>query len=393
MKDLEKILIVTDIPFWERGIGNRERLFLLIEDLRAVSSLSVYYTGEVTKSKTPEHIKIHIPLNRRNKLFLTALNKIQRVIQPVALKNIVLKSLGKEPQPIPFEKKFLPLDKLLFRLFIKANRPNTIIYEYLRMWSLFKSTRGIPYQSIIDTHDVQSLRQESLVSNNLTPSGPRLTFDQEVSMLKSFDKVITIQKEEEYLLNSLMKGKVCTYGLKMFPKNNKNKPKTDKINILFLGINSHPNQISLDFILKNIFPKIKSFCNLYIAGSVCDHVAIIDDDSIIRLGVIDRLSEIYANIHAIINPTTIKGGLKIKNIEALSYGCAVITSPTGAEGLKHFIDSGYLFICERSVDYLNALKLIKEQSHFDYSRLETSFSKYIDNDVNNKIFLNGTLNE
>ena len=52
-------------------------------------------------------------------------------------------------------------------------------------------------------------------------------------------------------------------------------------------------------------------------------------------GHIADLDLFYASHDIFLNPVAFGGGLKIKNVEALAHGLALITTPVGAEGLKN----------------------------------------------------------
>lgn len=52
------------------------------------------------------------------------------------------------------------------------------------------------------------------------------------------------------------------------------------------------------------------------------------------IGYVRRLAGAYRAADVVINPVTLGTGLKIKTVEALASGKAVVTTPCGAEGLE-----------------------------------------------------------
>ena len=87
----------------------------------------------------------------------------------------------------------------------------------------------------------------------------------------------------------------------------------------------------------NIWPKIKKeFPNLklLIGGGICKRPEIQNKgEDIELLGKINDLQNFYSKGDIFINPVFEGTGLKIKNIEALSYGKIVICHPHNIEGI------------------------------------------------------------
>ena len=58
------------------------------------------------------------------------------------------------------------------------------------------------------------------------------------------------------------------------------------------------------------------------------------------MGTVASIGEFWPAIDIAINPVRFGSGLKIKNVEALAYARALVTSPVGAEGLESAAPSG-----------------------------------------------------
>jgi glycosyltransferase involved in cell wall biosynthesis len=65
-------------------------------------------------------------------------------------------------------------------------------------------------------------------------------------------------------------------------------------------------------------------------------------DGVVRVGYIRRLDRAYREAAVIVNPVRFGTGLKIKTVEALARGKAVVTTSCGAEGLESGMGSAFI---------------------------------------------------
>jgi GT2 family glycosyltransferase len=116
-----------------------------------------------------------------------------------------------------------------------------------------------------------------------------------------------------------------------------NLPKhSERFDLLFVGSNHHPNEDAMNFLIAEILPKITenlTNINLHVVGSVCD--AIPDHQSIIKHGIVSdaELERLYLCSRIFVAPLRYGMGVKGKIIDAFDYGCPVVTTDIGAQGL------------------------------------------------------------
>lgn len=104
----------------------------------------------------------------------------------------------------------------------------------------------------------------------------------------------------------------------------------------YLGANNKFNQYSLEMALPpllEVLDALPSKPTLELAGNICN-VIDIDHPRLRKLGFVRDESEFYASADLVINPTLVGTGLKIKTVEAMSYGVPLISTQTGYDGLK-----------------------------------------------------------
>ena len=85
-------------------------------------------------------------------------------------------------------------------------------------------------------------------------------------------------------------------------------------------------------------------------------------DNVQLLGPMEALDSLYRQTDIVINPVFAGGGLKIKNVEALSFGKPVITSTAGVIGLEGAQEVGALVACEGTEAFAAAISELAADS-------------------------------
>jgi hypothetical protein len=113
--------------------------------------------------------------------------------------------------------------------------------------------------------------------------------------------------------------------------------------IFFSDYTYGPNRVALDNILFKIKPlldKRKGFsysliiCGRGLSRSYVDQY-IKNDDNLKYLGFIQDLNSLLIKADVFLNPVLAGGGVQTKSIQALAAGATVISSESGARGIKH----------------------------------------------------------
>lgn len=110
--------------------------------------------------------------------------------------------------------------------------------------------------------------------------------------------------------------------------------------ILFVGGFGHPpNTDAVIWFINEIYPKIREKINttFYVVGSrPSDEILELDGDGVSILGFVEEkeLERLYANCKMVVIPLRYGAGVKGKLLEALYYGCPVVTTSVGAEGVE-----------------------------------------------------------
>ncbi len=109
--------------------------------------------------------------------------------------------------------------------------------------------------------------------------------------------------------------------------------------LLFVGSNTAPNIVGLEWFFREIWPAIRAArpqAQLKVAGSVARAISS-TPDGVSMPGVVGDLAPLYAEAGVVISPLYTGSGLKIKLIEALAAGKAVVGTSVTAQGVEHLV--------------------------------------------------------
>ncbi|WP_034858146.1 capsular polysaccharide export protein, LipB/KpsS family [Sinorhizobium sojae] len=200
---------------------------------------------------------------------------------------------------------------------------------------------------VLDTHDVQHLLEESLAQSGKEQEFSLIKMKaHEKRLLSQFDRLVAINRNEHaYLKRFLQPARKPIYTVPAFQATEDIVLGAEemKYDFLFVGSSATFNRDGfLKFeeevlaALHQRYPDMK----VAVVGSVCDTAAIkkLRKKYLHRLGYVDDLSTIYDQSKIVVVPIMAGAGMKIKLIEALAHGKAVVSTSLGADGVD--IESG-----------------------------------------------------
>lgn len=256
------------------------------------------------------------------------------------------------------------------------NHFDVVITNYIFMTNFFEKLPN-KILKIIDTHDILSDRLELYQRNGIEPGFYYTTKEQEKIGLDRADIVIAIQDIEATYFQKQTKAKVITIN-HLEDKNFLDKKCKKLKKIGYLGANNKFNIKSI----KEFIEEFKQYKNpnieLHIAGYICN-VLKVSDPRIKSVGFVDNLSQFYEEMDLIINPTSIGTGLKIKSIEALSFGIAIISTKIGFDGINSNLKEHNLKNSKELIASIDNLYKDKNKLDFLTDSCKKMFEEYLEN--------------
>lgn len=225
---------------------------------------------------------------------------------------------------------------------ILERRPRVVIIEFLRLsYTLFplpQTSHPAPH-TLIDTHDILHLRAARARARGADVDQP-IDAAREWQMLAHYDAVLAIQGLEATRLREGLPGRtvlVVPHGVAVAGSPSRPIAATRPVRIGFLGGRDASNRDALDWFVREVWPGLhaewKAQVELHVAGQVTKSWST-TAEGVRNLGPVDSIDDFWRAIDIAINPVRYGSGLKIKNVEALAHGRALLTTSIGAEGLE-----------------------------------------------------------
>lgn len=205
----------------------------------------------------------------------------------------------------------------------------------------------------LDDIDSKAMARQLVIEKNLLGKELRLIHQLRIKRqqaieqtLAQFSNVLIVCSDKDRKELSMQVGgcEVATIpNCIIIPETEKNDVtnKKNQLNILFVGTMSYaPNEDAILYFQNSIYPEIKQQLTpiklvLKVVGfAPSKEVINLDDgDSLIVTGGVDSVTPYYLDADLVICPIRHGGGTRIKILEAMSFGCATVSTVIGAEGI------------------------------------------------------------
>lgn len=179
---------------------------------------------------------------------------------------------------------------------------------------------------IIDTHDWITLNE--FYKNKKLNIGKR--FSEEINNLSKFDRIVTISEDEHTVFKRFLEDKVINIPPSFLSHFNNHPDK--KYDLIFVGSENYFNIQSMQWFFKNVYPLLPENINIVIIGRICKHLEKKKNVTLIEFA--ESLEPYYNQSRIAICPMLEGTGIKIKVIEALSYGLPVVGTERAVDGFS-----------------------------------------------------------
>jgi len=340
-----KIAALCDFPYWEANVGTAIRYESLCQSLSNVCELTVI-------SSVSLHGKF------RNFAEETPYELIDRT---------QLRRLDKKLQSgeIPGVRADRQMTVRTIKHVVESRNFDAVLTPYFnRKWMIEHLQPSVV--RIIDTHDCQSQRTRSFALHGLTPTFS-MTREEEGKALSDYDIAVAMSDEDQDEFSQITDIPVVTAPFRL-PVRDIYKTRQTAVDLLFIAAKSDVNNMTVDYLLREIMPLVGRPTNLHIVGNVAVPDFKPRLTNVIRHERVEDLVDIYGKVDLALNPTYAGGGVKTKTLEAICYGVPVLTSDEGARGMRNLLPDELIANDKESFAYkINVL--------LDNFRLRTQLSK------------------
>ncbi len=326
-KRKETVLLVTDRVLVPRARGNDVRITDLIRSLRSENYRVVL-------------VARRIPRTRRNPLpwMRLSFSRARLVDHIISVEAPGFR--GGSPSTYDCAPFLQPV-----RRAVAAYDPIAVIAEYCWMAPCLDVVENRALK-MVDTHDLMYLRGR-IYGAGSAAAWVNCTRDEEALLLARADVIMAIQPHERLELEAMVpSATVIHVPHACWAEERSGLGRSQPDVISFVGSDNHSNVTGIRAFLENAWPVVRRAhprAELRIYGNVVKKLdSGVQRDGVRLLGYTDHVGDAYAQASVMINPVTHGTGLKIKTVEALAFGKALVTTSCGAAGLEDHAGTAFL---------------------------------------------------
>ncbi len=219
---------------------------------------------------------------------------------------------------------------------IRRRNATTVIVNYDFWAPLLEQLSGSGCKRVIVMHDLLSARTRAFLEAGTPLDSPHVDEAEEMAWLSSADLVLAAQPREAEYIRKQINTPVLVAPLPYIAKRLPGPPAPETC--LFVGANIPPNQTGIRWFIDEVWPKVRAACptaTLALVGSIC---SFLEDGipGVLKLNIVPSMDSEYARACVCVVPLLIGSGIKIKLIEAMSFGKAVVSTTTGVQGVEEW---------------------------------------------------------
>lgn len=250
---------------------------------------------------------------------------------------------------------------------IERRNATTVLVNYAFWAPLFDESRLSGRKRVILMHDLLSARVSRFLSAGTPLDCPLIDEPTELAWLNRADTVLAAQRSEAEEIRTKVRATVLVQPILFETHPSAGAPEPGRC--LFVGGNILPNRTGLEWFLREVWPRViaaRPDARLIVAGSVSTAVEA-KAPAVTALGVVPSLASEYAQASVCVVPLLIGSGIKIKLLEALSYGKATVATSVGVQGLEDWAE-GVVDVADDPVRFCAAIVQLLNQDELRQAR-------------------------
>lgn len=261
---------------------------------------------------------------------------------------------------------------------LKTNEYDYIVISYVCWTELIRNNPHLKKAKlIIDTHDLLTSQFQN--TNNFRLGD---FFQKEIELLNNYDTIIAISVEEAYVYSQFTKKKVKIISHSV-PDNFSNEKITKSIDIIYVASDNDHNKISAKWFFDEVYPLLNKSLKIVVVGRVVDYFP--DFPNVEKVKYVEDLNEYYNDSKIAICPMLSGTGLKIKVIEAMSYGLPIVCNERGVDGLFNKTNNGCL-VSNELCQFADNIHKLLENDLFYKTNANLSKQYFIENNSINTVY-------
>lgn len=244
-----------------------------------------------------------------------------------------------------------------------CGRADVILLDYAFLTPCIKFAARGQTPSIVVMHDLFSAVVPALRKVAEDQYIPEISEPEEMALLSAADLVVAIQDEEAAVVRDrLPQQRVTVAPMAVEAAGHASLGESDTI--LFVASNTLPNSDGLRWFIDNVWGRIRAArpsTRFLVAGSVAWSYAPVIP-GVEYLGIVADLRELYQSAGVIVSPLRVGSGLKIKLVEGLGWGKAMVVTPTSIRGVEPIVKNAVLIADDAETFATHVLRLLADKT-------------------------------
>ena len=250
---------------------------------------------------------------------------------------------------------------------IAAAHASSVLANYCFWGPFLGEGRLATRRTAILMHDLLSARVQRFQEAGLPLDCPHISASREMRWLSGARTVLAAQEREAETIRPQVKSRVLVAPVALRPRS-LSPEQLVAGRCLFVGSNIQPNRSGLAFLLREVWPQVRAAvpnATLAVAGTVCQGLAEFGTENDLRgqgvygLGRVDSLESEYARAAVCLVPLLVGTGIKIKLLEALGFGKAIVSTGVGIQGLESWAGETVL-VADSAFSFAEAVTCLLE---------------------------------
>jgi len=358
----KRILLIFPHNFFELKSGVHVRLNNLCKYLRSRSYLIDLFALKNYESKwlptDPMDKKIISKLYLYD--WLDKLKEVENYNKGIKAKIKKILKIGKNKKNIIPDLTSEGMKKQ-FNQIVSANKYSFVIVAYVYWASLIDKESSSRAKNIILLEDFLSIQEHTYNKETTDLAG---SIEEEIRRINLFDIAMSVS-EFEYAFFSQFSTHTKHFQIPIFmKKRNLIKKTRKKYDVSFIGFNNIHNINGVNWFLDKVYPLLPKSVKIAIVGKVNDKINKLNKKNINYIPYIKNLDDLYMNTKVIISPLFSGTGLKVKIVEAASYGVPVVSTTQSLVGFPQKENNGCV-IADYPSDFANSIvKLLSNKKYY-----------------------------
>ena len=231
-------------------------------------------------------------------------------------------------------------DKQFVCELLRRIEPAAVFVSYARNAALFGCVGNEDQcPRILVTHDVVYQRVADAIARFGVTKDLPMSQSVESRLLDRADVVVAVQATDAKTIKEMAPSKEVIVAPVSFPARVPGVPVPGRC--LFVGSEAEQNVESIRWFIAAVWPKVRqrvAAAELHIVGSVGRHIRG-GSEGVKVCGRVRDLERVYADAAVVVIPLIAGSGLKIKLIEAMGHGSAVVCTSVAIQGVEKNVEN------------------------------------------------------